>query len=67
MVLNRGNPARHGVAAGSELFVLGSGNGSEFSPSLIELQQRFLASRFGVRPDRARLLAGLAFNSGRRG
>ncbi len=38
---------------------------SENTISAIELQQRFLAQRFSVRPDHARLIAELAFQARR--
>lgn len=61
MALNREDPARHAAAAGSEMFLLGGWNSFKNKPSALELQQRFLASRYGVRPDHARLIAELAF------
>ncbi|VTZ28461.1 conserved hypothetical protein [Methylocella tundrae] len=61
MALNREDPARHAAAAGSEMFLLGGWNSFENKLSALELQQRFLASRYDVRPDHARLIAELAF------
>jgi hypothetical protein len=60
------NPATLGASAGlGKSFLLGGWNDPEDSLAPLELQAKTLVRRFGLAPDRAQLLAMLAFLNGR--
>ncbi len=65
MAEKRERPAPVTTVADLELDSFWASPSLAFTPSHRSLQERFLATRFGVRPDRDRLIAELAFRSGR--
>lgn len=52
--------------ASGNVFV-GTNDNPEFTPPLLSIQAAWLSRKLGLTPDRARLLAGLAFEEVRHG
>jgi len=68
MTFKKRNPAlTRACEAGPETVLLASLNGSENSLSLHSVQAQFLVNRFGLEPERAVIIASLAFQGGAHG